>query len=114
MSVLKISIHAHGFTTLTYTPIECSNIDFLGPFPDKGYILVIVCTFTQPDLNLHSGSPKGSCVVLRLPQLPELSELLELLQRELYDILQIFYRSIAIAIVWCALVKAREKLSVLY
>ena len=45
-------------------------------------------------------------------ELPELSELLELLQRELYDILQIFYRSIAI--VWCALVKAREKLSVLY
>ena len=47
MSVLKISIHAHGFTTLTYTPIECSNIDFLGPFPDKGYILVIVYTFTR-------------------------------------------------------------------
>ena len=23
------------------------NIDFLGPFPDKCYILVIVCTFTR-------------------------------------------------------------------
>ena len=27
--------------------IECRNIDFIGPFPDKGYILVIVCTFTR-------------------------------------------------------------------
>ena len=27
--------------------MECLNIDFLGPFPDKGYILVIVSTFTR-------------------------------------------------------------------
>ena len=47
MSMLKIPIHAHGFTTSTYTPMECLNIDFLGSFPDKGYILVIVCTFTR-------------------------------------------------------------------
>ena len=43
MSMLKIPIHAHGFTTSTYTPMECLNI----PFPDKGYILVIVCTFAR-------------------------------------------------------------------
>ena len=47
MSMLKIPIHAHNFTTSTYTPMGCLNIDFLGPFPDKGYILVIVCTFTR-------------------------------------------------------------------
>ena len=46
MNMLKISIHAHGFTTSTYTPMECLNIDFIGPFPDQGYILVIVDTFT--------------------------------------------------------------------
>ena len=40
MSMLKISIHARGFTTSTYTPMECLNIDFIGPFHDKGYILV--------------------------------------------------------------------------
>ena len=40
-------IHAHGFTTSTYTPMECLNIDFIGPFPDQGYILVIVDTFTR-------------------------------------------------------------------
>ena len=47
MSMLKIPIHAHNFTTSTYTPMECLNIDFIGPFPDEGYILVIVDTFTR-------------------------------------------------------------------
>ena len=47
MKMLKIPIHAHGFTTSTYTPIECLNIDFIGPFPDQGYILIIVDTFTR-------------------------------------------------------------------
>ena len=45
--MLKIPIHAHGFTISTYTPMECLNIDFIGPFPDQGYILVIVDTFTR-------------------------------------------------------------------
>ena len=44
MNMLKIPIHAHGFTISTYTPMECLNIDFIGPFPDQGYILV---TFTR-------------------------------------------------------------------
>ena len=35
MSMLKIPIHAHEFTTSTYTPMKCLNIDFIGPFPDK-------------------------------------------------------------------------------
>ena len=47
MSMLKIPTHAHGFTTSTYSPMECLNRDFIGPFSDKGYILVIVCTFTR-------------------------------------------------------------------
>ena len=47
MSLLKIPIHAHGFTTSTYTPMECLNIDFVGPFPDDGYVLVIIDTFTR-------------------------------------------------------------------
>ena len=47
MNMLKIPIHAHGFTTSTYTPMECLNINFIGPFPDQGYILVIVDTFTR-------------------------------------------------------------------
>ena len=47
MNFLKIPIYAHGFTTSTYTPMECLNIDFIGPLPDQGYILVIVDTFTR-------------------------------------------------------------------
>ena len=47
MSMLKIPIHAHHFTTSTFTPMECFNIDLVGPFPDGGYILVIVRTFTR-------------------------------------------------------------------
>ena len=43
----KIPIHALGFTTSTYTPMECLNTDFIGLFPDQGYILVIVDTFTR-------------------------------------------------------------------
>jgi Integrase core domain len=47
MSLLKIPIHAHGFTTSTYTPMECLNIDFVAPFPDDGYVFVIIDTFTR-------------------------------------------------------------------
>ena len=47
MNMLKLPIHAHHFTTSTYTPMECLNIDFIGPFPDGGHILVIICTFTR-------------------------------------------------------------------
>ena len=27
--------------------MECLNIDFIGPFPDKGYILVMIDTFSR-------------------------------------------------------------------
>ena len=47
MSMIKIPIHAHPFTTSSYYPMECLNIDFVGPFPDGGHILVIIDTFTR-------------------------------------------------------------------
>ena len=47
MSVLVVKKNEYGFTAFTYTPMECLNIDFIGPFSDKGYTLVIVCTFTR-------------------------------------------------------------------
>ena len=47
MRMLKTPIHAHGFSTSTYTPMECLNIDFIGPFPDGGFVLVIIDTFTR-------------------------------------------------------------------
>ena len=36
MSAMKYPINAYRYTTSTYKPMECLNIDFIGPFPDKG------------------------------------------------------------------------------
>ena len=47
MNMLKIPISAHDSTTSTYTSMECLSIFFIGPFPDQGYILVIVDTSTR-------------------------------------------------------------------
>jgi hypothetical protein len=47
MSHLKIPIIAHPFSASTYSPMECLNMDFVGPFPNKGYILCIVDTFSR-------------------------------------------------------------------
>ena len=47
MSQLKIPIIAHPFSASTYLPMECLNMDFIGPFPNKGYILAFVDTFTR-------------------------------------------------------------------
>jgi transposase InsO family protein len=59
----KFPTHAHPFTTSTYVPMECLNVDFIGPFPDDGYILVIIDTFTRwvelyrtPDATAFSAS----------------------------------------------------------
>ena len=47
MSQIKPPVVSLKYTTSTYRPMECLNIDFIGPFPDKGYILVFICTFTR-------------------------------------------------------------------
>jgi transposase InsO family protein len=47
MSQIKNPIHAHPFTTSRYYPMECLNMDYVGPYLDGGYILVIVDTFTR-------------------------------------------------------------------
>jgi Integrase core domain len=45
MSQIK-GIQACKFVTSTYRPMECLNIDFTEPHPDKGYVLVIIDCFT--------------------------------------------------------------------
>ena len=53
MSLLSEDVYVENtypctsLTTSTYTPLEYSNIDFVGPFPDGGYTLVIACKFTS-------------------------------------------------------------------
>ena len=51
MSVLKVPIHTHPFTTATYEPMERLNVGIIGPF-DKdefgnAYIIVIIDCFTR-------------------------------------------------------------------
>ena len=47
MSQLKIPIHASPFTVSSYEPMENLNIDFIGPYPDGGYVLVFIDMFTR-------------------------------------------------------------------
>ena len=47
MSAVKIPVNSYTHTTATYKPMKCRNIDFLKPFPDKGYILVMIDTFIR-------------------------------------------------------------------
>jgi transposase InsO family protein len=51
MSMIKVPIHTHPFTTATYSPMERLNIDTMGPFdPDENnntYIITIIDCFTR-------------------------------------------------------------------
>jgi transposase InsO family protein len=47
ISAIKLAIHASPFVTSRYTPMECINIDYVGPYPDGGYALVIIDCFTR-------------------------------------------------------------------
>ena len=47
MSQIKVAIAAHPFTASSYAPIKCLNIDFIGPFPDGGYVLTVIDTFSR-------------------------------------------------------------------
>ena len=47
MSQITVPIHALKYVTSTYNTMECLNIDFVGPYPDDGYTLVIIDTFTR-------------------------------------------------------------------
>jgi hypothetical protein len=47
ISAIKLKIHASPFVTSRYTPMECLNIDYVGPYPDGGYTLVIIDTFSR-------------------------------------------------------------------
>jgi transposase InsO family protein len=47
MSMIKVPIHSHPFTTSRYYPMERLSIDFISPYPDKGYVLTIIESFTR-------------------------------------------------------------------
>jgi hypothetical protein len=47
MDNFRIPVKVHQYVTPSYTPFEVLNIDYVGPYPDDGYALVIFCTFTR-------------------------------------------------------------------
>ena len=47
MSAVKEPVKVKHFSTSSYSLFDCVNIDFVGPFPDKGYVLVIIDTFSR-------------------------------------------------------------------
>ena len=47
MNAIRVPIHVHKYVTSVYVPFHTLNIDFIGPFPDKSYVLVIICAFTR-------------------------------------------------------------------
>ena len=47
MNATRVPIHVHKYVTSAYKPFHVLNIDFIGPFPDSSYVLVIICTFTR-------------------------------------------------------------------
>ena len=46
-SAIKVAIQTQPYTTLRYSAMEVLNIDFVGPFPYKKYILVMIDAFTR-------------------------------------------------------------------
>ena len=47
LSAVDTNISAAHFSTSTHAIFDTLNIDYIGPFPDKGYILVIIDTFSR-------------------------------------------------------------------
>ena len=66
MSQLTVPIITHRFTTSTYWPMECLNIDFIGPYPDGGYIMVIVDCFSRWVELYHSHEATSSVAAFNL------------------------------------------------
>jgi transposase InsO family protein len=59
MSMLRVPIVTHPYTTSRYYPMECLNIDYIGPYPDKGYVFVIIDTFSRWVALYHAPEATG-------------------------------------------------------
>ena len=47
LNAVDAKINAAHFSTSTHAIFDTWNIDYIGPFPDKGYILVIIDAFSR-------------------------------------------------------------------
>jgi transposase InsO family protein len=58
-----VRYRATPFTTSRYYPMECLNIEFIGPCPDKGYVFTIIDTFNRWIELHHSIAADGKSAV---------------------------------------------------
>ncbi len=68
MSMLKTAINSHPFTTSRFYPMERLCMDYIGPFPDGGYIMVIMDAFTNWVELFHSPQASSTCAAQNLFQ----------------------------------------------
>jgi endogenous inhibitor of DNA gyrase (YacG/DUF329 family) len=68
ISQMKPQIHTHPFTTSSYTPMECINVDFVGPYPDGGYVLVLIDCFSRWVELFAVDAASGECTAVSLLQ----------------------------------------------
>ena len=47
MSAVKYPVEVQHYVTISERPFDIINVDFLGPFPDKTYVLVIIDNFSK-------------------------------------------------------------------
>lgn len=47
MNAVRVPIRVHKYVTSVYVPFHTLNIDFIGHFPDKSYVSVIIGAFTR-------------------------------------------------------------------
>ena len=66
MALLKTPIVAHPFTVSSYWPMERLQMDYVGPFPDGQYILVIICCFTRWIELFQCAQANAECAARRL------------------------------------------------
>jgi transposase InsO family protein len=53
---------------LRYTPMECINIDFVGPYIDGGYVLVLIDCFSRWVELFAVNAASGECTAISLLQ----------------------------------------------
>jgi hypothetical protein len=67
MSQIKVPIQAYKYATSTYRPMECLNIDFIGPYPDKVPVAAKNCAINS----FAKCEPLSDLIIVGLPYRPK-------------------------------------------
>ena len=66
MSMIKVPVEAQHYVTSSSRPFDVVNIDFIGPYSDDSYVLVIIDTFSKWIELFHrkDATAKSACEAL--------------------------------------------------